>query len=156
MKNILLLITFLYTSFLIGQKSVLVPPEAVTTAFAKQNPKKVAYWSIEYGKNDEIYFEAAFNAAAKTKAFALYDSYGAFRSLKTQVPLAKLPVTAQTYLKKNFPVKAKVNPVVRTLTVIDAQNTQTYIAEVKKDKKKYNVVFDATGEFIKKTEIDNL
>lgn len=75
MKNIILLIAFLYSSLLIGQKGVLVPPEAVKAAFEKQNPKKAAFWSIEFGKNDKVYFEAAFNSDAKSKAFALYDSY---------------------------------------------------------------------------------
>jgi len=157
MKNILVLIIFLYSSFLIGQKrSLLVPPEAVTASFEKQYPKKIALWSIEYDKNDEIYFEGTFTTTGKNKAFVLYDSYGTFESLKTQILIKKLSLKAQNYLKKNYPIKGKVRPVGRILAVIDDKNTQTYIAEVKKDKKLYNVVFDKEGEFIKRIEINNI
>ncbi|WP_264538043.1 hypothetical protein [Flavobacterium sp. N1736] len=156
MKNILLLIAFLCSSFLIAQKGVLVPPDAVTIAFEKQNPKKIASWSIEYGKSDDVYFEATFNTTAKNKAFALYDSNGVFKSLKTQILIAKLPLKAQTYLKKNYPAKGKVQPVGKILNKIDDTNSETYIAEIKKDKKLYNVVFDKDGEFIKRIEISFL
>lgn len=67
-----------------------------------------------------------------------------------------MPVKAQAYLKKNYHVKGKVNPVGKILNKIDDKDTQTFIAEVKKDKKLYNIVFDKDGEFIKRIEIDNL
>jgi hypothetical protein len=156
MKNIILLIAFLYSSFLIGQNGILVPPDAVLTAFAKQYSKKAVSWSIEYGKNDGVYFEGSFTSDTKSKAFALYDSIGTFKSLKTQIPVTKLPVIAQTYLKKNYPAKGKVKSVGRILSKIDDKNTQTYIAEVKKNKNQYNIVFDKEGNFIKRIEIDNL
>ncbi len=156
MRNSILFIAFLYSSFLIAQKGMLVPPEAVTAAFEKQYPKKAALWSIEYSQNDAVYFEGAFTTTEKTKAFVLYDSYGAFKSLKTQITVAKLPVNAQTYLKKNYPVKGKVKPVGKILNVVDDKNTQTFIAEEKKDRKLYNIVFDSTGDFIKRTENYNL
>jgi hypothetical protein len=156
MKKILLLISFLYSSFIIGQNSMLVPPEAVTSAFERQNPNKVPSWSIEYGKNDQIYFEGAFTTSEKKKAFAVYDRFGAFKSLKTQVSIERLSSKAQTYLKKNYPAKNKVMPVGKILSVIDDKNTQTFIAEVKKDKKYYNIVFNKDGEFVKRTEIDYL
>lgn len=156
MKYILLIITFLNTSFLIGQKSILVPPQPVIAAFEKGYPQKKVLWSIEYGKGEEIYFEGTFNPSAVTKAYVLYDSYGVFKSLKTEILINKLPLKVQDYLKKNYPAKGKVKSVGKILTKIDDKNNETYIAEAKKDKKLYNIIFNKEGEFIKRIEIDIL
>jgi hypothetical protein len=156
MKYILLFITFLNTGFLIGQKSILVPPQPVITAFEKEYPQKKVLWSIQYGKGEEIYFEGTFNSTTAAKGYVLYDSYGAFKSLKTEILVNKLPLKAQDYLKKNYPAKGKVKSVGKVLTMIDSKNNETYIAEAKKDKKLYNIVFDKEGEFIKRIEIDIL
>lgn len=156
MKKLLILTAFLYSSFLIAQNSILVPPEAVVRAFEKQYPKKKPNWALEYGKNDEIYFEGTFNTDAKTKALVLYDSNGTFKSLKTQILINKLPLKTQNYLKKDYPAKGKIKSVGKIFTMIDDKNNVRYIVEAKKDKKLYNVVFDKDGEFIKRIEIDNL
>jgi hypothetical protein len=156
MKYILLFITFLNTSFLIGQKSILVPPQAVITVFEKEYPQKKVLWSIEYGNEEEIYFEGTFNPVTATKAYVLYDSYGVFKSLKTEISINKLPLKAQDYLKINYPTKGKVKSVGKILTKIDDKNNETYIVEAKKDKKLYNIVFNKEGEFIKRIEIDVL
>lgn len=156
MKNFLFFTLFLYSNFLIGQNSLIIPPENVTNSFENQYPKKTVLWSIEYGKGDDIYFVGAFNIAAKTKAFVLYDARGVFKSLKTQITITKLLLKAQNYLKKNYPDKGKVKSIGKIFSMIDDKNTETYIAEVKKDKKLYNVVFDKEGEFIKRIEIDIL
>ncbi|WP_337966179.1 hypothetical protein [uncultured Flavobacterium sp.] len=156
MKYILLFIAFLNTGFLIGQTSILVPPQPVIAAFEKGYPQKKVIWSIEYGKGEEIYFEGTFNPTTATKGYVLYDSYGAFKSLKTEISISKLPLKAQDYLKKNYPAKGKVKSVGKILTKIDDKNNETYISEAKKDKKLYNIVFDKEGEFIKRIEIDIL
>lgn len=156
MKNVLLLIAFLYSSLFIGQNSLLLPSENVIAAFEKQYPNKKPIWTLEYGKNDDVRFVAEFKAIDKTKQFAIYNSDGSFKSLKTQIQITKLPLKAQTYLKKNYPVKGKINPIGKIFAIIDDKNNETYIGEIKKDKKLYNVVFDKDGEFIKRIEIDNL
>jgi hypothetical protein len=172
MKKVLLFIAFLYSSFLIGQNGILVPPQCITDAFAKQYAKKTVNWSMELGRSeDDTDFEAKFNATAKTKGYALYDSRGNFKSYKEQVSSTKLPKDAQAYLDKNYPVKAassskaktksktkrKPVPVAREVFfVVDAQNRTTYEVKVKKDAEFYKVVFDVTGNYIKRVQIDEI
>lgn len=156
MKNMLLFMTFLYCNFLIAQNGIIVPPENVTKSFENQYPKKTVLWSIEYGKGDDVYFEGEFTDDKKSKAIVLYDSNGAFKSLKTQITIAKLPLQSQNYLKKNYPAKGKVKAVGKIFYMIDDKNNETYVAVAKKDKKLYNITFNKDGEYVKKTEIHYL
>lgn len=170
MKKVLLFTAILYSSFLIGQNGILVPPKSITDAFEKQYPKKTVTWSMELGSSEsDTNFEAKFNATAKTKGYALYDSRGNFKSYKEQVSSTKLPKDAQAYLDKNYPVKATSNPKAKTksktkpvpaarevFSVVDAQNKISYEVKVKKDAKYYKVVFDSTGNYIKRVQIDEI
>lgn len=156
MKNILLLMAFLYTSLFMGQNALLLPSENIIAAFEKQYPNKKPVWTLEYGKNDEIKFVAEFKGTDKTKEYAIYNSDGTFKAYKKSIPISKLPLNAQNYIKKNYPSKGKVKSTGEILAMIDDKNNETYIVEVKKDKKLYNIVFDKEGEFLKRTEIDNL
>lgn len=174
MKRMLLILAFLWSNFLISQTGVLVPPESVTTAFAKQYPKKEAYWSMEYGSTgSDVYFEAKFNASAKVKGYALYDQHGNFKSYKEQVLSNTLPKIAVDYLNTNYPVKVVANsktkgkskskakplpvqsaaPAREVFSVIDAQKQKRYEVKVQKEGKTYYVIFDSIGEFIKRTLI---
>lgn len=147
---------FLYCNFLMAQNGIIVPPENVTKSFESQYSKKNVVWSIEYGKGDDVYFEGEFTDDKKSKAIVLYDSNGVFKSLKTQITIVKLPLKSQNYLKKNYPAKGKVKPVGKIFYMIDDKNNETYVAVAKKDKKLYNIIFDKTGEFIKRIEINML
>jgi len=148
MKNVLIFAAFLYSNFFIAQ-SLLVPPENVVMAFEKQYPNKKPIWTLELGKNDEIKFVAEFKATPQIKEFVIYDSNGVFKVDKKQISISKLSLKGQTYLKKNYTLKA----ISQILAVVDDQNQATFIAEVKKDKKMYNVVLNKDGEFIKRIEI---
>ena len=139
-----------------AQNGIIVPPENVTKSFESQYSKKNVVWSIEYGKGDDVYFEGEFTDDKKSKAIVLYDSNGVFKSLKTQIAIVKLPLKSQNYLKKNYSAKGKVKSVGKIFYMIDDKNNETYVAVAKKDKKLYNIIFDKTGEFIKRIEINML
>ncbi|KRD61195.1 hypothetical protein ASE40_06495 [Flavobacterium sp. Root935] len=149
MRKIILFAFVIYSNFLIGQNGIIVPPENIRTAFENQYPQKKPVWDIEYGKNEDIIFEAKFNETAKTIAFARYDKEGNFKAYKTQTLLTKLPKKAQAYLKENYPVKS----LTQFFAVVNNLNIKSYEAGVVKDAKFYNLVFDQDGEFYKRIQI---
>ncbi|MEP6930342.1 MAG: hypothetical protein ABI850_10025, partial [Flavobacterium sp.] len=74
MKNVFLILVFLCSGYLMAQegvktKEVVTPPEKIKFIFEKEYPNKVPVWSIEYvgDDNDEIRYEAKFNADNNTK-----------------------------------------------------------------------------------------
>ncbi|KRB59842.1 hypothetical protein [Flavobacterium sp. Root186] len=165
MKKLLLFTTFLCCNFLIGQ-SILLPSENIVKAFEKQYPQKKPIWSMEYGKDEnDINFAAKFTTAAKTQAYAVYDSDGNFKTYKEQISNAKLPKNIQLYLDTNYPVKTNSKSKVKTksktvpaavreaYSVVDAKNKATYEVRVKKDGKDYNLIFDPEGNLIKRIQI---
>lgn len=165
MKKLLLFTAFLCFNFLIGQQSILLPSENIIKEFEKQYPQKKPIWSMEYGKNDnDIYFAAKFTIAAKTQAYAVYDSDGNFKTYKEQISSAKLPKNGLVYLDTNYPVKsiskskskskAKATvPVREAYYAVDAKNKTTYEVKVVKNKKNYNLIFDEEGNLIKIIQI---
>lgn len=168
MNRVLLFFAFLWKNCLIAQVGVLVPPEVVITAFEKQYPKKVAYWSIEYNnKNSNVYFEAKFNATTKIKGYTLFDQNGNFVSYKERVSSKVLPKIALDYLKKNYSVKrvskskSKGKPKYKTIpfsasevfSAVDAKGQKRYEVKTQKEGKIYNVIFDSIGEFRKRSQI---
>lgn len=145
MKSLFVSIAFFYSIFLIAQTDVVTPPEIVRIAFEKEYPNKKPVWSLEYvgDDNDEIRYEAKFNATTTTKALAVYDNLGVLKAYEMQIPLSQLPVKAQNYLKKNYPAKA----IREIAVVVDDKNKTTYEVGVEKDSKFYDVVFDKNGGF---------
>ncbi|MFD1604689.1 hypothetical protein ACFSJW_14860 [Flavobacterium artemisiae] len=150
MKNVFFIAVFLCSSFLMAQegtnmKKVVTPPEKVKFAFEKEYPGKTPVWSEEYvgDDNDEIRYEAKYNVDQKTKATAIYDNLGVLKAYELQIPLSKLPQSAQIYLKKNYAAKA----VKEIALVVDYKKTTTYEVGIQKDGKFYDVVFDKDGDF---------
>jgi hypothetical protein len=145
MKNVFLLIVLFWNGFIIGQNSVVTPPEKVRFTFEKEYPNKVPVWSVRYvgDDDDEIRYEAKFNTDKNTKALAVYDNLGVLKAYELQIPLSQLPVKAQTYLKKNYAAKA----IKEVSVVVDDKNQTTYEVGVEKDSKFYDVVFDKNGGF---------
>lgn len=150
MRNLLLIVLFLSNGFLFAQeginmKKVITPPEKVRFAFEKEYPGKTAVWSEEYvgDDDDEVRYEAKFNKDKNTKAVAIYDNSGVLKAFQLQIPLSKLPLSAQTYLKKNYSPKA----IKEIAVVVDDKNKTTYEVGVTKDSKFYDVVFDKDGDF---------
>lgn len=150
MRKVFIAIGLLFSSFLMAQegtnmKTVVIPPEKVKFAFEKQYPDKTPVWSEEYvgDDNDEIRYEAKFNADAKTKALAVYDNSGVLKAVETQIPLSQLPQKAQAYLKKSYPT-SKIREIAM---VTDYKNKTTYEVGIEKEAKFYDVVFDKNGGF---------
>ncbi|MEO8532716.1 MAG: PepSY-like domain-containing protein [Flavobacterium sp.] len=150
MKNVFLILVFLCSGYLMAQegvktKEVVTPPEKIKFIFEKEYPNKVPVWSIEYvgDDNDEIRYEAKFNADKNTKALAVYDNLGNLKAYESQIPLSQLPQKAQAYLKKNYPPKA----IHEIAVVVDDKNKTTYEVGIEKDAKFYDVVFDKNGGF---------
>ncbi|MRX69403.1 hypothetical protein SAMN06265349_106101 [Flavobacterium resistens] len=150
MRNLLLIVLFLSKGFVFAQeginmKKVITPPEKVRFAFEKEYPGKTAVWSEEYvgDDDDEVRYEAKFNKDKNTKAVAIYDNSGVLKAFELQIPLNKLPINAQTYLKKNYSPKA----IKEIAVVVDDKNKITYEVGVTKDSKFYDVVFDKDGDF---------
>ena len=150
MKNLFFIITFLYSSFLIGQNGVspdkvVTPPEKVLYTFQKEYPGKVPVWTLKYvgDDDDEIRYEAKFKTNVTTEVLAVYDNLGVLKAFESQIPLSKLPAKAQAYLKKNYPAKA----IKEIAVVVDDKNKTTYEVGVQKNAKFYDVVFDKNGGF---------
>jgi uncharacterized membrane protein YkoI len=150
MKNLFFIITFLYSSFSIGQNGVspdkvITPPEKVLYTFQKEYPGKVPVWNLTYvgDDDDEIRYEAKFKTNPTTEVLAVYDNLGVLKAFESQIPLGKLPVKAQAYLKKNYPAKS----IKEIALVVDDKNKTTYEVGIEKDSKFYDVVFDKNGGF---------
>ncbi|MFH6957011.1 hypothetical protein ACHRV1_06365 [Flavobacterium aquidurense] len=150
MKNLFFMITFLYSSFLIGQTGTspdkkVIPPEKVLFTFQKEYTGKVPVWSMKYvgDDDDEIRYEAKFKTNPTTEVLAVYDNLGVLKAFESQIPLSKLPAKAQAYLKKNYPAKA----IKEIAVVVDDKNKTTYEVGIQKDSKFYDVVFDKNGGF---------
>ncbi|MEO6177496.1 MAG: PepSY-like domain-containing protein [Flavobacterium circumlabens] len=150
MKNLILAFACFCSSFLMAQNGimptgVITPPEKVRFTFEKEYPKKVPVWSIEYvgDDNDEIRYEAKFNADNNTKALAVYDNLGNLKAYELQIPLSQLPQKAQAYLKNNYSAQA----IREIAVVVDYKNKTTYEVGIEKENKFYDVVFDKNGGF---------
>jgi len=150
MKNIIFAFVCFCSSFLMAQNGIMpagkiTPPEKVRFNFEKQYPNKVPDWSLEYvgDDNDEIRYEAKFNATVTSKALAVYDNLGNLKAYELQIPLSQLPQKAQAYLKKNYPAKA----IREIAVVVDDKNKTTYEVGVEKNNAFYDVVFDKNGGF---------
>ncbi|MEL1255393.1 hypothetical protein AAEO57_16500 [Flavobacterium sp. DGU38] len=150
MKKISVILALFGFSFLLAQegtnmKKTVTPPEVVKVAFEKEYPGKIPVWSEEYvgDDNDELRYEAKYNVNKTTKALAVYDNLGNMKAYELQIPLSKLPVKAQTYLKKNYPSKA----IKEIAVVVDDKNKTTYEVGVEKDSKFYDLIFDKSGGF---------
>ena len=144
------MITFLYSSFLIGQSGVspdkvVIPPEKVVFTFQKEYPGKVPVWTLKYvgDDDDEIRYEAKFKNDKNTNVLAVYDNLGTLKAFELQIPFNQLPQKAQTYLKKNYPASA----IKESAVVVDDKNKTTYEVGIQKNSKFYDVVFDKNGGF---------
>ena len=150
MRNLLLIVVFLCNGFLFAQegtnmRKVIIPPDKVKFTFEKEYPGKTAVWSEEYvgDDDDEVRYEAKFNKDKNTKAVAVYNNLGVLKAFEQQIPLSKLPLSAQAYVKKNYPPKS----ITEIAVVVDDKNKTTYEVGVKKNSKFYDVVFDKDGDF---------
>ena len=114
-------------------------PMVVKENFAKEYPGKKAKWGAEDGG-----YEAEFKING-TDASAVYTPSGHRKSFEAAIKLTEVPAVALEYVKKNYPT----HKITESAKITDDKNTITYEIEVGKDGKSWDVIFDATGKFIK-------
>jgi hypothetical protein len=146
--NFFLLTSFLCTSFLAAQNSILKPPANITKAFELQYPEKKPIWTLEYNK-DYIKFIANFTQSANIKSCAIYDDKGVFRAYKVQILMEKLPQNVKKYLTKEYPMSVK-----QVFSVVDEKKNETYEVGTVKGRKNYTIVFDKNGNCKSRTQIE--
>lgn len=119
-------------------------PANVKEAFAKDFPGNKAKWGMEDGG-----YEAEFKINGND-ASAVYDKKGHKKAVEVTIKTAEIPASALAYVKTNYP-KSKITEAAK---ITDDKNVVTYEAEIGKDGKSYDVLFDASGKFIKIVEGD--
>ena len=125
------------------EKKVSVP-SIVSESFQKEFSNKKAKWGMEDGG-----YEAEFKLNG-SDASAVYDKAGHRKELEIDIKITELPVTVLDYLKKNYPS----NKIIEAAKITNDKNTVTYEAEIGKKGKTYDVLFDASGKFLKIVEGD--
>jgi len=119
-------------------------PSVVSSTFTKEFPDKKAKWGMEDGG-----YEAEFKING-SDASAVYDKSGHRKALEITIKNAELPTDALQYVKKNYPA----TKITEAAKITDDKNVITYEAEIGKNGKTYDVLFDASGKFIKIVEGD--
>ena len=118
-------------------------PELVKKAFVAKYPKATKVkWSLE--KPGE--YEAEFNLN-KSEMSAVFDEKGNCLEVETEIKQSELPQGIKTSLAKDF-AGYKIGEVEKA----EANGATNYEMEAKKDKVKYELVFDNSGKLIKKEE----
>ena len=143
MRQLFLTIAIVFGATVFAQtgpksKKTTIPTE-VKNAFAKEFPNKKVKWGIEDGG-----YEAEFKING-IDASAVYDKNGNRKELEIDMEIKDLQTSIIDYIKKNYPT-SKIHEAAK---ITDNKNTITYEAEIKKGGKSYDVLFDATGKFIK-------
>ncbi len=143
-KLILVILVGSFSTIVIAQtnkndigKKVQVP-DAVKSAFEKEFPGKKASWDAEDGG-----YEAEFKMNG-TDASANYNANGHRTELEIEINTNELPAVAQDYIKKNY----AVYKLTEAAKITNDKNVVTFEAEVEKDGKSWDVLFDANGKFI--------
>ena len=117
-------------------------PQAVRTSFTKAYPRaKEVKWDKEDGA-----FEASFDQN-KTDMSVLLDEKGMVKEVETHIEKTELPKAIQETIAKEFP-GYKINETAKILT----KGITTYEAEVKKEGKTFDLIFDINGKLLKKID----
>lgn len=116
-------------------------PQAVKAKFTSMFPdvKKV-----EWGKESNLY-EAEFEKN-NVETAVMFDANGNYVETHVEIKVSELPASVATYVSQDYNgYKLKEGT-----KVTAANGTVTYEAEIKKGKKSIDLVFDSTGNFLKK------
>ena len=140
MKNTLLSwsAALLLTSIAQAQKvpAAQVPAAAKATLQAKFPAVKAATWEKEGAD-----FEAGFSSNGKTMSVVITPA-GALRETETDLPPAQLPAAVRATLARDY----KAYKVAEAATIVKADGSTVYEAEVSKIGKKQDVLFTADGK----------
>ena len=114
-------------------------PAAVKATLTKEYPNvKVKSWEKEKGN-----FEAEFDFK-KTEMSVLIDPTGKLIETETEIKVSELPKNISEYCSTNY----KNKKIKEASKIIDSQGIVTYEAEITK----MDVLFDASGKFIKEVK----
>jgi hypothetical protein len=140
MKNIILFATLAITAIGCAQsKGKKEVPKVVKEAFQKEYPNTKVAWDIEKDS-----FEAEFKMNGK-EASANYDKLGHKLATEIEIKESELPAKALTYISTTYPYKK----IKETAKITDDKKVITYEAEIKIDGKDCDLIFDASGKFLK-------
>jgi hypothetical protein len=115
-------------------------PTIVKNAFAKEFPtaSKLS-WDIENGD-----FEAEFTLNGIAES-ATYDKTGHRKEVEVDIKISELPKAVTDYIASHY-VGYKL---IEGAKITNDKNVLVYEAEVGKDGKKKDVIFDVSGKFLK-------
>lgn len=139
-KNLFITIAFVSSSILFAQtiKKTAIP-DIVKENFSKEFPTNKANWGIEKSN-----FEAEFKMNGINTS-AVYDKNGHRLELEVDMKIKELQTSILDYLKKNYPTYK----ITEAAKITNDKNVITYEAEIKKDRKSFDVLFDSEGKFTK-------
>jgi hypothetical protein len=148
----IILIVFLFSNAVLAQKDEdekLQGPIAVTKvvldAFHKDYPGVTnAKW--EYGEGDyEVVF--TINGIGMTVD---YDVYGQCEETETEIKINELPQTVHDYLGKNYSSFS----ITGASKIVTKNYEVTYVAEIGKKGKFWDITFSSEGKFMQEEEAD--
>ncbi|MGK4567786.1 PepSY-like domain-containing protein [Flavobacterium sp. 3HN19-14] len=97
---------------------------------------------MEKEKNGD--YEGEFQLKGKD-ASATFDTTGHLKELEVEIKTNELPKAALDYLKQNYP-NEKIKEAAQ---ITNDKGVVTYEAEIKKNGKSADIIFDANGKFIR-------
>ena len=118
-----------------------VPKAVITSLQNNFKNVKVGEWEKENGN-----YEAEFDYN-KVETSALFSADGKLLETEQEISKSALPKSISDYISKNY-ADYKVSEAAK---ITDDKGTLTYEAEVSKGKEKMDLIFDAAGNFVKKT-----
>lgn len=141
MKNLILVAAMAISTVGFAQtKDKKEVPKVVKEAFQKEYPNTKVKWDVEKDG-----FEAEFKMNGK-EASADYDKAGHKLATEIEISKTEFPAKALTYIATTYPNKK----IKETGKITDNKNVITYEAEVKIDGKESDLIFDASGNFLKR------
>jgi hypothetical protein len=152
MKNkMLIALLVLFSSYAMAQEKKGSPkpekqvnvPELVKKEFSAKYPKAS---KIKWGLEKPGEYEAEFDLN-KSKMSVVIDEKGNVLDVETEIKEAELPQTVKATLVKDF-----AGYKIAELEKADAKGIISYEMEAKKDKAKFEIVFDINGKLLKKEE----
>jgi len=142
MKKIIILLAVIVLTFSVSAKDskTQTPPANVKNAVAKAYPnakdvkfdKETKGWEAEFTNNG-------------TKMSMDIDNNGNVLSTETTIKLSELPKGVEEYINKNY----KGYKVTEASKIVDSHGRTTFEAEVSKDGKSKDLIFDKEGKFVK-------
>ena len=118
-------------------------PAAVKAAMTKRYPSVTA---IDWEKEDANY-EAEFEMN-EIETSVVFDTQGNLKETETEIAVSGLPKTVTDYVGKNY-AHYKITEGAK---IVEANGSIMYEAEVKKGTKKFDLIFDSAGAFIRKKD----